>query len=260
MRFFNLAALALAIPAALVSAQVDQVPELGIVTTFPNNPFSIVQNGQENTVVLSITNSPKADRVLTLHSITGAFLNLNKEDGQKGRVVRNMTTTTYKNRPLRSVGGKPVQVPFKFVPEFKPQEMGVEFRIIVNDEQTGKKYNIQAYRGKVQVEEPPKNWFDLQLLSLYAMFIGGIGATAYFTLFSGGGKRKGGSKKVDAPSVTTSVSAKASGAGGDEASYDEDWIPEQHLKSRKTRSSAANALSSGDEEPSSPKRKGKGRK
>lgn len=42
MRFFSLAASALLtlIPAALVAAQAHDTPELGIVTTFPNNPFS----------------------------------------------------------------------------------------------------------------------------------------------------------------------------------------------------------------------------
>ena len=49
-----------------------------------------------------------------------------------------MTTTTFKSRPLRTVGGRPVQIPFDFVPEFKPQELAVEFILVVNDEQTGK--------------------------------------------------------------------------------------------------------------------------
>lgn len=42
MRFFSLAASTLLalVPAVLVAAQAHDTPELGIVTTFPNNPFS----------------------------------------------------------------------------------------------------------------------------------------------------------------------------------------------------------------------------
>ncbi|EPQ30339.1 uncharacterized protein PFL1_01865 [Pseudozyma flocculosa PF-1] len=261
--FLATALLALA-PAALVAAQANDTPELGIVTTFPNNPFSIVKNGQPNTVVFSITNPPKEDRLLTLQSVTGAFLNLKKTDGQKGRVVRNMTTTAFKSRPLRSVGGKPVQIPFDFVPEFKPQEMGVEFSLLVNDEQTGKKHRIEAYRGKVQVIEPPKNWFDWQLLSVYALglaFVAGAALFAYNTYLAPQTSKKaapkkpvaaaaGQEKKVDRPTLVKTKSG----------AYEEDWIPEAHIRARKTRS-AGGALSSGDDEPVSPGRKQrKGRK
>lgn len=44
-----------------------------------------------------------------------------------------MTTTKYKSLPLKPTDGKPLQVPYDFYPEFKPQQLGVEFRLIVND-------------------------------------------------------------------------------------------------------------------------------
>ena len=116
--------------------------------------------------------------------------------------MRNMTTTTFKSRPLRSVGGRPVQIPFNFVPEFKPQELGVEFSLLVNDEQTGKKHLIHAYRGSVRVEEPPKNWFDLQLLSVYvivAAFIGGVGYLVYTSYINPEETTAAGTKKFDKP-------------------------------------------------------------
>lgn len=73
-----------------------------------------------------------------------------------------MTETKYKSLPIKPVDGKPLQVPYDFYPEFKPQELGVEFRLIVNDQQTGKKHNLHAYTGTVTVVEPAKSWFDLQ--------------------------------------------------------------------------------------------------
>ncbi|ETS64795.1 hypothetical protein PaG_00760 [Moesziomyces aphidis] len=253
MRFFTLAASALValVPAALVAAQAHDTPELGIVTTFPNNPHSIVKNGQANTVVFSITNPPKEDRLLTLQSVTGAFLNPKKTDGQRGRVLRNMTTTTFKSRPLRTVGGRPVQIPFDFVPEFKPQELSVEFSLLVNDEQTGKKHRIPAYRGAVQVVEPPKNWFDLQLLSVYviaAATIAGIAYVVYATYIKAEDTTATGPKKFEKPAPVQ------------QSGVQDEWIPEHHLRARKGKGKSTGALSSGDDEPSTPKRRGKGRK
>lgn len=166
---------------------------------------AVVKNGQANTVVFSITNPPKEDRLLTLQSVTGAFLNPKKQDGQKGRVLRNMTTTTFKSRPLRSVGGRPVQIPFDFVPEFKPQDLPVEFSLLVNDEQTGKKHRIHAYSGTVKVIEPAKSWFDLQLISVYIIGLAAIAGLGYFVYITYIVKEEksatGGPKKFEKPVV-----------------------------------------------------------
>lgn len=76
-------------PAALAAAG-DEAPELNVITTFPDNPFSLVQNGRPNRVVFSFSHPPGADRALVLEEITGAFLNPAKHDGQRGRVLRNV--------------------------------------------------------------------------------------------------------------------------------------------------------------------------
>jgi hypothetical protein len=81
--------------AALLSpvAAQDDTPELTIQTTFPNDAFSRVSNGQANRVVFTISpprTGADSDRILTLESITGAFLNRNKE-GKKGYVMRNVS-------------------------------------------------------------------------------------------------------------------------------------------------------------------------
>lgn len=76
-----------------VAAQANDTPELNVQTTFPNNAFSRVFNGQANRVVFTVT-QPKSgadsDRILTLESITGAFLNREKE-GKRGYVMRNVS-------------------------------------------------------------------------------------------------------------------------------------------------------------------------
>ena len=90
----SLVAVPLLIAALLspVAAQ-DDTPELTIQTTFPNDAFSRVSNGQANRVVFTISpprTGADSDRILTLESITGAFLNRNKE-GKKGYVMRNVS-------------------------------------------------------------------------------------------------------------------------------------------------------------------------
>ncbi|KDN45580.1 hypothetical protein K437DRAFT_256501 [Tilletiaria anomala UBC 951] len=226
--------LLLALSPLLAAAQSDDTPQLGITTSFPGNELSLVKNGQLNRVVFSISNLPSADRVLTLEGITGAFLNQKKLDGQRGRVVRNMTTTKLKSVPLRMVGGKPVQVPYDFHSEFKPQNMDVEFRLLVADGQTSKAHNLLAYKGSVTIVEPPKSWFDIQLLSLYALLAAGIAFSGSFAYKSylGGSKRKGGStRKAVEPATAASVAAQ-SPAASSKTGYEEDWIPEQHLRTR----------------------------
>lgn len=235
-----------------------------------------MKNGQANTVVFSITNPLKEDRLLTLQSVTGAFLNPKKTDGQRGRVLRNMTTSAFKSRPLRSVGGRPVQIPYNFVPEFKPQELSVEFSLLINDEQTGKKHRIHAYRGQVQVIEPPKNWFDLQLISVYLISlatIAGLGYIGYSVYLKPEVKDvSGAKKKFDKPAapvvqqtgvqdewiVSASLACLVSVSIAD--TFPCFLQPEHHLRSRQSKPKSAGALSSGDDEPSTPKRRGKGRK
>lgn len=166
-----------------------------------------------------------------------------------------MTATKYKSLPLKPKDGKPLQVPFDFFPEFKPQEVGVEFRLIVNDQQTNKKHNIHAYTGAVTVYEPPKSWFDVQLLSLYALLAAVFGTTIWWASKNFPGsrtvdKRKQRKGNMGATADVTGSKAAAkdftgtrgqalspSGTPGKtSSSYDEDWIPKHHLKGSSTSS------------------------
>lgn len=223
--------------------------------------MSLVSNGQPNRIVFHLTQPPSQDRVLSLLSISGAFLNPAKSDGQRGRVLRNMTTTTFKTeKKFKTLSGKPLEVPFDFYPEFKPQDLGVEFRLVVRDGQTSKKHNVLAYTGKVTVIEPPKSWFDLQTLSLYvfglALLAGGawLAREMYFPEpKKGKGRKKSGSTRTSAGPPTGATTGVAMGGNG--KGYDESWIPESHLRSKK-----AVAGGSGDEGRKSPVGAGKKRR
>lgn len=111
---------------ASVLAQADDTPELTIQTTFPNDAFSRVSNGQANRVVFTVSpprTGADSDRILTLESITGAFLNRNKE-GKKGFVMRNVS------RPTSTV-------------TFSSKQQGVP---LIDDHNKVQVFTAQAYR------------------------------------------------------------------------------------------------------------------
>ncbi|PWN35531.1 uncharacterized protein FA14DRAFT_160634 [Meira miltonrushii] len=225
----------------LIQAQSNDTPDVNVQTTFPNNAFNRVSNGQANRVVFTLT-QPKSgadsDRILTLESITGAFLNRDRQ-GKKGYVMRNMTSTKFKSLPLKPTNGQPLQVPFDFYPEFKPQEVGVEFRILVKDGQTSKVHNLHAYTGSVSVVEPAKSWFDVQLLSLYALLAAVVGTAVYWASKNYPGsnsinkrKQRASTAKANAASGSSvgTKGQKVEPVSASSSAYDEDWIPAHHLR------------------------------
>ncbi|KAI3623333.1 hypothetical protein CBS14141_004116 [Malassezia furfur] len=219
-------------PAALAAAG-DEAPELNVITTFPDNPFSLVQNGRPNRVVFSFSHPPGADRALVLEEITGAFLNPAKRDGQRGRVLRNMTTTHLKAVPIASAAAHPVQVPFDFYPEFKPQSLDVEFRVKVLDQGNTRRYNLPVYRGTVVVEEPAPSFFDVQLLSVYAVMATALAGVAYFVYT----QYLAAYVRPKAPAKRTQPTQPAKPA----AANHEEWLPQQPTV--RTRRQAAAAAS-----------------
>lgn len=178
-----------------------------------------------------------------------------------GACCTQMTTTKFKSLPLKPTDGKPLQVPFDFFPEFKPQQLGVEFRMTVNDavsgnvdrsckalqlapetvfspQQTGKKHNIHAYTGTVTVVEPKKSWFDPQLLSLYALLAGIVGTAIYWASKNFPGSKTISKRKERQAGIKSTPKAATTGTKGQTiptptastSAYDESWIPEHHLK------------------------------
>ena len=193
-----------------------------------------MQNGRQNRVVFSVSQPAGTDQALTLESITGAFLDPNRPDGHRRRVLRNMTTASLKNRPtIRQTGGQPLQIPFDFYSEFKPEKYDVEFRMNVYDQTASKSFNVQAYRGSVTVEEPPFDWFDYQLLSIYALLLAcacGAPYWAYTTYISPSNRKsRPAQKRTDTATKPTQAKAPAAEASGSKESasnktYDEEWI------------------------------------
>lgn len=200
----------------------------------------VVKNGQANRVVFTITTPRGTDRALAIESVTGAFLDPARPEGHKRHVLRNMTTTKLRDVTVHQPNGQPLQLPYNFFSEFKPQKLDVEFRASVIDQSSSAKYNMQLYRGSVVVEEPKQSLFDLQLLSVYAIMLAFTGGVAYmlYQMYLEPLVRSKAAKRKEAKHATPKVPVTAA-TGKNGKSYDEDWIPEQsssrNLRPRKQR-------------------------
>lgn len=149
-----------------------------------------------------------------------------------------MTTQPVKSIPLASVGGQPLQVPFDFWSEFRPQQLDVEFRFNVRDQSESKTYNVLAYRGSVTVEEPPQSLFDLQLcvfansLSVYAV-IAAFAAGVLYIVYKAYVPERTPTRR--APRQSAPAPKIQDKGKGKNTSYDENWIPQETLRTRKQR-------------------------
>lgn len=134
-----------------------------------------------------------------------------------------MTATRIKNVPITNVGGQPLQVPYDFYSEFKPQSLDVEFRVKVLDQGNSRRYNLGVYRGSVLVEEPTQSLFDLQLLSVYAVMALVVAGAAYlvYQQYLAAYFPKAPRKRTQAPRSAQPA-----------ATHDE-WLPEQNVRARK---------------------------
>ena len=135
----------------------------------------------------------------------------------------------------------------------------------------GNEYRVSAYEDVVTVVEPESSWFDWQLYVLlepefashyadhapswttYAIVLALFGAGGYFAYLQLAPQPK----KRKAPVVSAPVTVTATGAGG----YQEEWIPEHHLKKTKARKGDATGdETSGTELSGTEGRKRKGKK
>jgi len=195
---------------------------------FPeSNPFSHVTNGRNNAINVVITN--KEDVEIELKKIFGAFKDANTE-----RFIRNTTAASYQ-APIPAKQKK--TIPYAFYSEFKPQDMRLE--LWVEYTAGGQPYTIQAFDSVVSIVEPPASIFDPQLILTYLIILavfGGVGYLAYASYFPQ-------KKKRTIPTPPAPVETKATTTSG----YQEEWIPEHHLKTRVRKARGTSAMSSGDE-------------
>ncbi|KAF8656786.1 hypothetical protein AX16_002338 [Volvariella volvacea WC 439] len=124
--------------------------------------------------------------------------------------------------------------------------------LIKNTHQTGDnvKYTVTAYDSIVTIVEPPISIFDLKLISTYLIvfsFLGGLGYVAYLSFVPSTKKTRIGKKTGPTTEIVNAPTATSTGT----ATYDEEWIPEHHLRKtkggKKQKQNGATSATSADE-------------
>ncbi|PFH53114.1 hypothetical protein AMATHDRAFT_45742 [Amanita thiersii Skay4041] len=222
---FSLAAAGDAVEAEVIASA--EFPE--------SNAFGHVVNGEKNSMTVIVQN--KSDKNVTLDNIAASLL-----IPETDKLVKNLTALKL-GIPL--VQNVTLRIPYTFYSEFKVSQPG-DLRLNVWLEHTtdDTKHRVSAYDSVVQVIEPQMSIFDMKLLTTYLIVlgvIGGLGYYTYLTLLPQPKKRSKPATSISAPVGTVT----ASGAGG----YQEEWIPEHHLKKNKLTKRQGGAVSgtSGDE-------------
>ncbi|KAF8968018.1 hypothetical protein BDZ97DRAFT_1975279 [Flammula alnicola] len=228
----SLAAFTLALASESPNEQ-ESVPEVLATAAFPEtNAFSHVVNGEKNAITITVEN--KSGRNATLLSIGGALLH-----PDTNAVLKNLTSLKY-GIPL--LADLKLQIPYTFYSEYPGDH---RLNIWLEHSTEDGTYKVEAYDSIVTVVDPELSIFDLKLLSTYAIvaaILGGLVYLAYATFVPQ-------SKKPRAKKTTAAVSAPvgsvtATGAGG----YQEEWIPEHHLrKSKSSKKQGALSGTSADE-------------
>ncbi|KAF9466541.1 hypothetical protein BDZ94DRAFT_1157880, partial [Collybia nuda] len=208
-------------------------PEVVVSASFPEtNVFGHVVNGEKNSLVLSVEN--KSDRNVTLIRVAGSV-----HHPETNVLVKNLTSMPY-NVPL--IEGVNLQLPYAFYSEY-PGDL--RLNVWVEHSTDESKYRVSAYDSVVTVVEPNLSIFDFKLVSTYLMVAALLGGLSYFAYLTFVPQPKKRSKKTT-PAVSAPVGAvTATGAGG----YQEEWIPEHHLKKTRVSKKAGGFTSgtSGDE-------------
>ncbi|KAG9315253.1 hypothetical protein JVU11DRAFT_4387 [Chiua virens] len=207
-------------------------PEIVIQASFPEqNPFGHVVNGERNQILLLVEN--KSDQNVTLESVGGSF-----HHPDNGALVKNTSSLTYGVPLLEKTK---LQIPYAFHSEFKPGDL--RLNLWLEHSVDDLKYRVTAFDSVVTVVEPEGSLFDFKLISTYlivAAFLGGASYFVYLTYFPVAKTKKSKRVRPDASAPASTVTVTASGA-----SYEEEWIPEHHL--RKPKAKKPTAVSSGEE-------------
>ncbi|KAJ2916601.1 hypothetical protein MD484_g3813, partial [Candolleomyces efflorescens] len=207
---------------AVLSEPTEEVaapPEVVATAAFPEeNTFNHVVNGQKNLLTLTIEN--KSGQNLTLLSIAGSLTH-----PDTNALLKNLTSQQYGVPLLEDVK---IQLPYIFYSEFKPGDH--RLNVWVQHAAGDKVYTVDAFESVVTIVEPPVSFFDLKMLSTYLILLGLVGGAGYYTYLAYAPPKKK-SKKPATFSVSAPVgTVTATGAGG----YQEEWIPEHHLKKTKS--------------------------
>ncbi|KAH9983098.1 hypothetical protein BJV74DRAFT_980827 [Russula compacta] len=205
-------------------------PVLAVTASFPeSNPFGHVVNGEINKLLLAIEN--KTGKNVTILSVAGEFLDPTTE--QLIKAANNLTFGAHLPEATR------IQLPYTFYSEFRTGD--IKLSLWLEHLIDGERVKVSAFDSIVTVVEPELSIFDFKLLSTYVMVLAILSGLGYVTYLSFVPQPK---QKKTVPISAPESTVTATGAGG----YQEEWIPEHHLRKTKARKAGGVAVSSGDEQ------------
>lgn len=221
--------------------------ELKVTGSFPSeNPFGHVVNGERNIINLYVENNTKQN--LTLLSVAGSF-----HHPETDRLLKNTTASKF---GLKLSEGDKFPVQYPFYSQFKPGDIRLRVWLEVVDET---QYRVSAYDSIVTVVEPELSLLDWKLWTTYLMVFGILGGGAYLAFLSYFPAPRPKRSRVAVPSEGSGpVPVAATSSGG----YEEEWIPEHHLKKQKKSGAITSdaETSGGDASGKEGPRRRKGRK
>ncbi|KAG6854386.1 hypothetical protein C0991_007377 [Blastosporella zonata] len=187
-----------------------------------------VVNGEKNSLLLNVEN--KSGRNATLVNVAGSV-----SHPETNRLVKNLTATKI---GISLPEGAKLEVPYAFYSEYPGD---IRLNVWLEHSVDGQTYRVSAYDSVVTIVEPEMSILDFKLFSTYfvvAVIFGGISYLVYLNLVPQSKRRY---KRATPATVSAPVgTVTATGAGG----YQEEWIPEHHLKKSKK---GGAGLTSGDE-------------
>ncbi|KAF2258291.1 hypothetical protein CC78DRAFT_537921 [Lojkania enalia] len=219
-----------------------QTPNLkvSVSASFPQSEIFGVKliNGHATQAVLSIQNDEPEPVAVAI--VGGSLV---QDAGPTPQILRNLTAVRYS---VEIPAGEAETVTYSFSTEMHPQDVRLQLIAVLKDSKDAF-YTIAAYNETVSVVEAPTSIFDPQIIFLYLVLFGAFAGTVYFiyntwisTLFpqkkrggKGGERAKkssGGSKKVDPSDQTAVAGADGPAVTSGAKTYDESWIPAQHLQ------------------------------
>ncbi|KAL6302453.1 hypothetical protein BKA93DRAFT_818437 [Sparassis latifolia] len=164
-------------------------------------------------------------------------------NGERNKIFINIENLSDRNVTIKSVAGS-----------FHNPDSNSLVKNVSTFSGVGRVYRVTAYDSIVTIVEPEGSWFDFKLWSTFLIVAGLLSALVYYAylVFVPQPKKRRAVPSVSAPVGTVT----ATGAGG----YQEEWIPEHHLKKPKTKKSKSGTATSGDETSGTEMSTAKGKK
>ncbi|KAK5993199.1 Increased recombination centers protein 22 [Cladobotryum mycophilum] len=218
-----------------------------VKATFPDSDILGVAlvNGRPTTALIEVSNHE--EKPITVAFVLGTLTTtqeLAPDAPAYQGILRNLTGMNYN---LNVEAGETKSVTYSFSQDILPQDVRLTLIAVIANEK-GNVFQIPAYDGETTIVDPPTSFLDPQIIFLYLVLSGAFAGTLYFVyktwieaLFPQAKRAKAPKKVVKKP-VDDALSGSESTGVSTGKTYDESWIPDNHINrpvAKRVKSSAA---------------------